>query len=147
MENLLFSEPNESKWYIYLRVCHPVYVLYSNSPLPNHNSCFAVQWRTSLDLPSLPSMTTLMPGSLSLMKGEMPCDGSPSLASSRFFAQIFPWTIFSSSCKPFTCWLITARTLLLISTVVPVQEFSSFFLSPFKHHACTCTEWNKIIWC
>lgn len=44
----------------------------------------------SQDLPSFPSIITLIPGSLSLMKGGMLFDGSPSLASSRFLAQMFP---------------------------------------------------------
>lgn len=53
----------------------------------------------SRDLPSFPSIVTLIPGSLSLMKGGTLFDGSPSLASSRFLAQMFPWIILFCSCK------------------------------------------------
>lgn len=73
--------------------------IFSTTRNPSSSKTHRVSKETFLDLPSLPSITTLIPGSLSLMKGGTLLDGSPSLASSRFLAQIFPWTMLFCSCE------------------------------------------------
>lgn len=65
------------------------------------------------DLPSFPSIVTLIPGSLSLMKGGTLFDGSPSLTSSRFLAQMFPWMTLFCSCK---------KNKKNIQTNIPLQK-------------------------